>query len=187
MQKQGYSSCSEMDLGESEGEVPAARIAGFGPHPKDDKDDFGPVGVRFVERMDPCFLVDPYVVLGWVEERLGYIELGKVTRSGLLMIYCVSSAQMEMALQIKRLGTRIVTCFALRSRAFLKGVITGVALSVEEEQWKLKIPGVCDARCLVRLRSGGETEKTLSVMLSFDADSLPEEVKAGSVIYLGRA
>lgn len=57
--KDTCSSSSEMELVESEGEVPAARTAEFRPRPKD---DFGPVGVRFVERMDPCFLVDPYVV-----------------------------------------------------------------------------------------------------------------------------
>jgi hypothetical protein len=41
--KEMCSSSSETELVESEGEVPTA----FGPHPKDDKEDF--VGVRFVE------------------------------------------------------------------------------------------------------------------------------------------
>ena len=47
------------------------------------------------------------------------------------------------------LGSRSVSCFALRNRAQLKGVISVVALSMEGEQLKLKIPGVCDARHLV--------------------------------------
>ena len=85
------------------------------------------------------------------------------------MIFCVSFVQREQTLCIMRPGTRSVTCFALRSRAPLKGMITGVALSFEVEQLKCKIPCVCDAYGLVRRRLGcerGETEKTLSVLLS---------------------
>ena len=77
---------SVMELVESEGKVPAARNAKFWPCPKDDEDDFGPVGMRYVERMDPCFSVDPYVVSWWVEERLGTVKIVNVTRSGLVMI-----------------------------------------------------------------------------------------------------
>lgn len=73
-------------------------------------------------------------------------------------------------------------CFVLRSKALLKGVMTRVALSVEEEQLKWKIPSVCDTHHL-RRRYGGQTEKTSSVMLSFDAESLPNKVKVGSVSY----
>ena len=46
-----YSS-SEMEPGGSEDEVPGVRTAKFWPHPEDVKYDSGPVGVRFVERMD---------------------------------------------------------------------------------------------------------------------------------------
>jgi hypothetical protein len=77
--------------------------------------------------MDPCCLVDPHVVSGWVEERLRTVELVKVTRNGLVMIYYVSSPQRERALRITRLGTRIVPWFVLWSRPPSKGVITRVA------------------------------------------------------------
>ena len=76
--------------------------------------------------------------------------------------------------------------FALQSRAPLKEVITGVVLSVEKDQLKCKIPCVCDTRHLVRSRPGGEcgvTEKTLSVLLSFVAESLPDKVKLGCASY----
>jgi hypothetical protein len=48
----------------------AVMTATFESHPDDDKEDSGPVGVRALERMDPCLLADPYVVSGWVEKRL---------------------------------------------------------------------------------------------------------------------
>ena len=44
---------------------------------------------------------------------------------------------------------RPVSYFALRYRAPLKGVISAVAVSVEVEQFRLKIPCVCGARLLV--------------------------------------
>lgn len=35
------------------------------------KDDSGPVGVTFLEKVDPCLLAVPYVVSGCVEKKLG--------------------------------------------------------------------------------------------------------------------
>ena len=60
-----------------------------------------------------------------------------------MICVCVSSDQRERALRVTQLGSSSISCFALRNRAPLKGRISGVALSVEEEQLKLKIPGVC--------------------------------------------
>lgn len=82
-------------------------------------------------------------------KRLGTVDSVKVTQSGLAVILCIYSLQRERVLHITCLGTKTVTCFSLRSRAQLKGGITGVALSVKEDQLKFKIPGVCDARHLV--------------------------------------
>jgi hypothetical protein len=68
-------------------------------------------------------------------------------------------------------------------------MITGVVLSVEG-QLKWMIPGVCDIHRLVQHRPGrerGETEKTMSILLSFDAESLSDKVKLGCVSYPVRA
>ena len=95
---------------------------------------------------------------------------------------------MLVFLQIR--GSRPVSCFALRYRTPLKGMISGVALSVEVEQLKLKIPGVCDAHRLVRHRpgrEGGETEVMVSVLLNFDLESLPGKVILGYMSYTVRA
>jgi hypothetical protein len=41
------------------------------PHPEGHaKDDSGPVGVEYLEKVDPGLLADPYVVSGWVENKL---------------------------------------------------------------------------------------------------------------------
>lgn len=50
------------------------------------------------------------------------------------------------------------------------------------DQLRGKIPGVCDAPHLMRCRQGGEsgeTEVSLSVLLSFEVESLPDKVKLG--------
>ena len=91
----------------------------------------------------------------------------RVTRNGLVILVCVSAGQREKALRVKQMGAINVNCFALKKRAPLKGVITGVAVNVKVDQLKGKIPGVCDARCLGQRRQGGmggETE-SLSVVV----------------------
>ena len=61
-----------------------------------------------------------------------------------------------------------MTCFALRSRAPLKGVITGVELSVKKDYLKLKIPSVCDTHGLVPHRPGGEPAEIEKTLGSFE-------------------
>ena len=56
-----------------------------------------------------------------------------VTCSGLVTFVCVLSNPREQALRVTQLGSRSVSCFALRNRAPWKGVISEVALSVEVE------------------------------------------------------
>jgi hypothetical protein len=46
---------------------------------------------------------------------LGAVESVKVTRSGLVIIVCVSAGQRERVLRITRMGTRAMTCFALKN------------------------------------------------------------------------
>jgi hypothetical protein len=47
-----------------------------------DKDTIGSVGVRFVKKMEPGLLSDPWSVSSWVEKMVGAIESVKVTLSG---------------------------------------------------------------------------------------------------------
>lgn len=74
-----------------------------------------------MERMDHCILADPYVVSGWVEKRLGTVELVRLTEwtSGDLCFF------RERVLRITRFRDTKCNLFALQSRVLLKGVITG--------------------------------------------------------------
>lgn len=50
-----------------------------------------------------------------------------MTRSGLVLINCVSEEQMKSALGITKILTSEVKCFELRSRVPVKGVISGLS------------------------------------------------------------
>ena len=63
-----------------------------------DKEESDPVGVTFLEKVDPCLLADPFVVSGWVRKELGAVESVKVTHGGFVIFVCVSSDQRERAL-----------------------------------------------------------------------------------------
>ena len=131
------------------------------------------VGVGFLEKVDPGLLADPYLLSGWVGKMLDTVKLMKVTRSGFVMFVCVSSAQSEQALCATQLGSISVSCFALRNRAPLKGLISGVVLCVEVEQLKFKIPGVCEPAA--PSQEHGDAEVTQSVLLSFERECLPRQ------------
>jgi hypothetical protein len=58
----------EMEV--NEGEI--SEVKSLAPEPGingHDKEESGPVGVTFLEKVDPCLLVDQFVVSGWVREK----------------------------------------------------------------------------------------------------------------------
>ena len=90
----------------------------------------------------------------------------------------------EWAFLITCLGTRSLSCFALRSRAPLEGVITGVALSVEVEQIKMRMPNVSDVR---RFLTGRRPSGKHGFLLNFDAELLLDTVMLRYASYPVRA
>ena len=52
-------------------------------------EDFGMVGVRFLERVDCYFLADPYIVSSWVKGKLGMDTYMKVSRSVFFYFLCI--------------------------------------------------------------------------------------------------
>ena len=69
-----------------------------------EKDESVTVGLKFKEKVDSCLLADPFVVSRWVKKELGNMESVRVTRSGLVIIVCVSVGQKEKALGVKQIG-----------------------------------------------------------------------------------
>ena len=73
----------------------------------------------------------------------------RVTRSGLVIIVCVSVVQRKNALKVKRMGVSKVKCFVLKKKEPMKGVITGEVVNIKVDQRRGNILGVCDARRLM--------------------------------------
>ena len=77
-----------------------------------------------------------------VRDALGKVELIRGTRSGFVLISCVSKEEKERALRIDKLLTYEVESFDFCSRVPLKVVISGVVLDVEALWFTRSIPGV---------------------------------------------
>ena len=80
-----------------------------------DKDESVIVEVKFLEKVDPCLLADPFVVSGAVESV-------RVTRSGLVIIVCVFAGQREKALCINRMEARKCELFCFQEKGAIERI-----------------------------------------------------------------
>ena len=87
---------------------------------------------------------------------LGKVKAVRMTRSGLVLIFCASADQKERALCLNQLDTFEVLCVSLRNRTTLKGVTSGVSWEVYFEEMK-NIPRVIEARRMNRVLKSEES------------------------------
>ena len=83
-----------------------------------------------------------------VSKKVNLVGSIRVTRSGLVLINCVSEEQRKKALGITRVWTSDVLSFELRSGAPVNRVISGVSVGIREEILATRIPCVVRDRCL---------------------------------------
>lgn len=72
------------------------------------------------------YLGNSFEVTRIVKASLEKVDVVKVTRSDMVLIWCVSKEQKECALCLMKLSTHEVNSFDFQSRAPVKGVISGV-------------------------------------------------------------
>ncbi|KAK7877096.1 hypothetical protein WMY93_032176 [Mugilogobius chulae] len=138
------------------------------------------VGMVAVTVEDGIFK-DPHVVGKFVGEKLGRVKSIRVTRSGMVIIECVSEKQREQALKIEVFVKHLcVRCFRLDEEPKSKGVVTGVPVDFDVEEF-LDVSGVCGVRRLSRF-IGGESVESTSVCLTFEG-TLPDKVLLDYVCY----
>lgn len=70
----------------------------------------------------------------------------------------------------------VATANIILHRAPIKCVISGISPGIEAQWFRLNMPGVVDARLLTRMATGKEDE-SLSVLLLFDEEFLPIQVR----------
>ena len=111
------------------------------------------VGMIALTRMDGIFK-NPHRVGKFVEEKVGAVKSVRITRSGMVIIDCVSKPQGWKALDISTYKDHsCVECFQPGSEAMKKGVISGVSLLVDAELFEA-VEGVLEARGIKR--KGGQ-------------------------------
>lgn len=101
-----------------------------------------------------------------------------------MMLFCKDGRQQKMALGIKSLIGHKVVCSIPEAKNWVRGVITGIPTDVSVEKIKRNITGgaVSDVRRLKCIRNNKKTD-SLSVVLNFDENKLPERVYLGFVSY----
>ena len=140
------------------------------------------VGMVAVSRANGLFS-DPHEVGTMLAAKVGEIRSVRTTRSGMVVIECMTLQQMKKVLRIDDWdGDNTVKCFrlGLGARARQKGVISGVPHSVLDLAFE-KLEGVCEARRMMTRRAG-EWEESMSICLTFEGE-LPERVYQDYVCY----
>ncbi|KAI2644031.1 Elongation factor Ts, mitochondrial [Labeo rohita] len=124
--------------------------------------------------------------LGWskVKESIGIIQSVKKLRDSRLILYCKDSRQQKAALGIKLISGQKVICSIPEEKKWVKGVITGIPTDVAVEQIKKSLTGaaVIDVKRLKYIRNKEKVD-SLSVMIHFDGDKLPDKVFLGFISY----
>ena len=173
---------SELMLSEEEGGVESDN--GAGGHRRLN------VVVRFageggVARMNPLQLTRE------LNKKCGDIKFAKVLKDGNLIIGCTDEIQMALVKQFTMVGdkkvVKVVQIGEQRSIS-TKGVITGVAVEVEEGELKenLRARGI-EIMNVKRMTKGPEKEISQTVLIEFKGEVIPDRVYVGFMCFYVRA
>ena len=131
------------------------------------------IGMTAEAQIDGLFS-DPQAVGKFVEKRIGKVNSVRITRNGLVIIECKDKEQVFKALNIQQFNKCYVKMFHLEGKRKVRGVISGVPLTVKQDHI-VDVDGVCEARRLTRFKDG-KREESSSVCLTFEGNVLPDRV-----------
>lgn len=136
---------------------------------------------------DSVKVINPLKLTKTFKEKLGIIECVKTLRDGKMMLYCKDRKQQKKALEMKTLGGHKVVCSIPEEKIWIRGVISGIPIDVSTEEIKSNISGAA-VKDVKRLRCVRNNERTdsLSVMITFDENKLPDRVYVGYLSYYVR-
>lgn len=134
------------------------------------------------------FVINPVKLTKAIKKAVGDVESAKTLRNGNIIIFCKNEKQQKVAQGIKSMLGQSVSCTVPSKRVWLKGVIYGIPIDVSTNTIKSNIKGVKVTE-VKRLKCVRNKEKvdSLSVMLQFDEEKMPERVYIGYVSYAVRA
>ena len=125
--------------------------------------------------------------------KCGEIKFAREYDDGNLLIGCSDETQMEKAKMLKMVGGKEVMMVVqvgehrVQRPKMSKGVITGIAVEIEEEELKksLVTPGI-EVVSVKRMTKGPEKEKSESVLIEFKGEEIPGRVYVGCMSYYVR-
>lgn len=133
--------------------------------------------------------VSPIALTTELKKLIGEIKSAKVMQDGALLMICVNGEQRIKAMRIKKVCKQeVVSCKPVGERTGVSGVISGVPIEVSVEEIKKNLEGgkVGEVRRLQMNRDGSRVD-SLSVMLKFEEEVLPERVRIGYISFPVRA
>ncbi|XP_067281993.1 uncharacterized protein [Pseudorasbora parva] len=138
---------------------------------------------KLVDEGDSFGGMNPMQLTKSLNREIGEIKSAKVLRNGALLVVCKDERQMGRAIKINMINKKKVEC-SMTYRKFAKGVITGIPVNVSVEEVKKNITNVKvnEVRRL-KINRNGNMLDSLSVMINFDQEKLPERVYIGFMCY----
>lgn len=137
--------------------------------------------------VDSVKAINPFKLTKTLKEMIGTVESIRTLRDGNLMLFCKDSRQQKSALDVKLMIGHKVICSIPEEKNWVRGVVSGISTDVTEEKIKKNITGAA-VKFVRRLKCVRNNEKTdsLSVMINFDENKMPEKVYLGCVRYAVR-
>lgn len=119
-----------------------------------------------------------------LHKEIGEVRCAKKLRNGSLLVICKNEEQQQKAIKIDKLNGQRVKCSMAYGKKFVGGVISGIPLSESVDSVKegINIVKVREAKRLKTRRNGNICD-SLSIMLTFEEDKLPDKVFIGYMSY----
>lgn len=138
---------------------------------------------KLVDEGDSFGGMNPIQLTKSLNKEIGEIKSAKVLRNGALMIVCKDEKQQGKAIKMNIINRKKVEC-SKNYKKFTKGVITGIPVNVSVDDVKRNITNarVNEVRHL-KVNRNGNMQDSLSVMINFDQEKLPEKVYIGFMCY----
>ena len=105
-------------------------------------------------------------------------------RNGSLLVICKDGGQQGKAIRMSKINGKDVLCSLARDRNFVRGIVTGIPVNILEGDIKENIKNaiVSDVKRLKVNREGIKCD-SLSVMITFKEEKLPEKIYIGYMCY----
>lgn len=119
-----------------------------------------------------------------INKEIGEVRSAKILRNGSLLIMCRDGGQQGKALRINKLEGKAVKCTLARSRKLIRGVVSGIPVKISADEVKENVTNVRvnEVKRLKASRDGVKRD-SLSVMIAFDEERLPEKIYIGYICY----